>query len=448
MFDLIIRDGDVVTPWGVLRADLGLRDGMIAELGSLSDASAAQVLDAASLVVLPGVIDSQVHFREPGLEHKEDLESGTRAALVGGVTTVLEMPNTRPPTTTAARLEEKIVRARDRVWTDVGFFVGASCSNIDELAELERAPHCAGVKVFHGSSTGDLLVETEADLDRVLRAGVRRVAIHAEDEARLRERRPIAERGSVSLHPEWRDVESAARATERCIRLARLARRPIHVLHVTTAEELELLAQARDVATVEVTPQHLTFTSPDCYARLGSRAQMNPPIREARHREALWRAIEDGLVDVVGSDHAPHTLEEKAKPYPESPSGMPGVEMLLPIMLDHVQKGLLRLERMVDLLCHGPARVYGIPRKGRIARGMIADLTVVDPRATTRVSDSDVRSKCGWTPYDGMVLQGRVHATVLRGALAMREGEVLGRPAGQPVELGPIPPHARHGGLS
>jgi len=439
-FDLLVRGGDVVTPWGITRVDVGVRGGLITDIGFLGGAATKQTLDAEDLTVLPGIIDSQVHFREPGLEHKEDLTTGTRAAALGGVTTVLEMPNTRPPTTNRAALDDKIDRAKGRIWVNVGFFVGATRMNLAELATLENAPHCAGVKVFHGSSTGDLLLATESDLEAVLRTGRRRVAIHAEDEERLVERRSLMDGAPVSRHPHVRDVESAVRATERCLRVARRVGRRVHILHVSTSEELELLADARDVATSEVTPQHLTLAAPDCYERLGTRAQMNPPIREARHREALWKAVEQGLIDVIGSDHAPHTLEEKAMAYPASPSGMPGVQTLLPIMLDHVYRGRLRIERLVDLLAHAPARLYGIARTGRIARGMIADLALVDRKAEVRIEDAAMASKSGWSPFDGMQIRGRVVATVLRGAIVMREGELLGPPHGQLVDFGPRPP--------
>ena len=435
LFDLVVKGGHCVTPGGTFECDLGILNGRIAALGHLDVSSAARELDARHLHVLPGVIDSQVHFREPGLEHKEDLATGTGAAAIGGVTTVLEMPNTSPSTTTAAALADKLERLKGRAWVDVGFFIGASPENIAKLAELERLPGCAGVKVFMGSSTGNLLISTEELLDGVLRGGRRRVAIHAEDEARLRERRSITEASGATsaLHPAWRDELSALLATSRCLRIARAASRRVHVLHITTAEELELLEQHRDLATVEVTPQHLTFAAPECYTRLGSLVQMNPPIRDARHQEALWRAVRDGLVDVVASDHAPHTREEKAQPYPASPSGMPGVQTLLPVMLTHVNQDRLTLARLVDLVCAGPARVYGLARKGRVALGMDADLTLVDLKRRVRLTDSMMVSKCGWTPFVDMETVGWPVATVVRGNVVMQNGELLNGPVGQAV---------------
>ncbi|MQX36695.1 dihydroorotase [Roseospira navarrensis] len=435
-YDLILRGGRVVTPCGAEDTTVAVRGGRIVALGVPADAPAAEVLDVTGLHVLPGVIDSQVHFREPGLEHKEDLESGTRGAVLGGVTAIFEMPNTSPNTDTPDALADKLARAKGRAWCDHAFFMGATDANADRLGEWEGLPGCAGVKVFMGSSTGSLLVEDDAVLRRVLAGGRRRVAVHAEDEARLRERKAIAEdRADPSAHPEWRDVETAVRATRRLLALSCETGRRVHVLHITTEEEMELLAEAKDLATVEVTPQHLTLAAPDCYEGLGSFAQMNPPIREARHRAALWRAIADGLVDVIGSDHAPHTREEKSQPYPASPSGMPGVQTLVPVMLGHVHARHLSLDRFVDLTSAGPARIYNIAGKGRIARGYDADFTVVDLNAERTIENGWMASKCGWTPYHGMTVTGWPVMTIIRGRTVMRDGELIGSPMGAPVRF-------------
>ena len=435
-FELVVRGGTVMTPGGAARVDVGVREGKIAAIGELGGAPAAHTVEARGLHVLPGVIDSQVHLREPGLTHKEDLATGTAAAALGGVTAILEMPNTDPSTTTAAALAGKLAAARGRARCDHAFFIGASGDNLDDLDDLEQLGGCAGIKVFMGSSTGRLLVDDDERLAMVLARGRRRVAIHAEDEARLRERRPIAEAaGHPRAHPAWRDAEAALTATWRIVALGRRFGRPIHVLHVSTAEEIDVLALCKDVATVEVTPQHLTLEAPDCYERLGTFAQMNPPIRDARHRAALWEGVRTGLVDVIGSDHAPHTREEKARPYPSSPSGMPGVQTLLPVMLDHVARGHLTLERLVDLVCAGPARVYGLVGKGRIAVGHDADLTLVDLSAKRTITDADQATKCGWTPFDGMTVTGWPIATVLHGHVVMRDGELLGEPHGRPLQF-------------
>ena len=434
-FDLVIRGGTCVTPNGIEEADVGVLGGRIAAIGALASAKAIEVFAAKSLHVLPGVIDTQVHFREPGNEHKEDLESGSRAAVLGGVTAVFEMPNTNPPTTSRLALEDKFVRAKGRMHCDYAFYVGATPDNIGALGLLEQLPGVAGVKAFLGSSTGSLLLDCEDDIATMLRAGHRRVAVHSEDEARLRERKPLAKAGDVRTHPFWRDVETARLSTERVLRLARAAGRRLHVLHVTTAEELPLLAVARDFATAETTPQHLTLSAPECYERLGTYAQMNPPIRESRHRDALWRAVNEGLIDVIGSDHAPHTREEKDKIYPDTPSGMPGVQTLVTILLDHVNAGRLSLSRFVDLTSVGAARIFGIVGKGRIARGYDADFTIVDMNARRKIENSWIASKCGWTPFDGMTTAGWPVATIVRGQAIMRDGAVLAEGKGEPVRF-------------
>ncbi len=434
-FDLVLRGGKCVTPGGIARADIGVRGGRIAAIGDV-DGDGANVLDCAGLHVLPGVIDSQVHFREPGLEHKEDFGTGTAAAALGGVTAVFEMPNTKPSTVTAADLADKCRRAKGRAWVDMAFYIGATAENAETLPDLETLPACAGVKMFMGSSTGDLLVDEDAAVAAVLANGSRRMAVHCEDERRLRERFTIVEGGAEPvMHPEWRDVRTAYLATERLLNLARGTRRRVHVLHVTTAEEMALLEDYRDIATVEVTPQHLTLAAPECYELLDSFAQMNPPIREARHRDALWAALRQGLVDCIGSDHAPHTREEKKRPYPQSPSGMPGVQTLLPVMLDHVAKGRLSLERLVDLVCAGPARILGVAGRGRIALGYGAHFSVVDLKMRRMITNAWIVSRCGWTPFDGLTVTGWPVATIVGGRMVMRDGALLGDPAGEAVRF-------------
>lgn len=431
-FDLAVVGGAVVTPHGVVETDVAIAQGRIARLGPVAAGEAAETFDARGLHVLPGVIDSHVHFREPGPVHKEDMETGSRAALLGGVTAVCEMPNTEPVTTSADRIAGKLAAAAGRMHVDYAFYIGATHENAGLLGALERLPGTAGVKLFMGSSTGSLLVEDDAGIARVLASGVRRVAVHAEDEARLRERRALVTDDPES-HAVWRDAETARRATERLIALARAARRRVHVLHTTTADEIPLLAAARDVATVEVTVQHLTLAAPECYRRLGAYAQMNPPLRDESHRAALWRAVQDGLVDTVASDHAPHTRAEKDAGYPKTPSGLPGVQTLLPVMLDHVHAGRLTLQRLADLTSAGPARVFGMAGKGRIAQGYDADLTLVDLKAQRTIENAGMASRCGWTPFDGMRVTGWPVAAVLRGAVAMRDGAVAGAPIGRPL---------------
>lgn len=434
-YDLIVRGGEVANHAGRGPADVGVIDGSIAFIGDLSQASAGEVVDASGLTVLPGVIDTQVHFREPGLEWKEDLETGSRAAALGGVVAVFEMPNTNPNTTDPDTLADKLARARDRMWTDHAFYVGGTHANADHLNELERLPGCCGVKVFMGASTGDLLVSDDDCLREVLKSGRRRVAIHAEDEPRMQERAHLRVTGDPSSHPVWRDDESAMKATRRIVALARETRRRIHVLHITTPAELEYLATCKDVASCEVTPQHLTLAGEEAYPRLGTFAQMNPPIRSGAHRDGLWHWLAQGVPDVIGSDHAPHTREEKAQPYPASPSGMPGVQTLLPLMLDHMNAGRLTLTRLVDLTSAGAARLFGLTRKGRIAAGYDADFSIVDLDAEWEVTADWLASRCGWSPFEGLRLKGRPIGTIIRGRRVMWDAEVLGSPIGEPLKF-------------
>lgn len=434
-YDLIVRGGEVANHAGRGPADVGVRDGRIAFIGDLSQASAGEVVDAAGLTVLPGVIDTQVHFREPGLEWKEDLETGSRAAALGGVVAVFEMPNTNPNTTDPDTLADKLARAKDRMWTDHAFYVGGTHGNAAYLGELERLPGCCGVKVFMGASTGDLLIADDDGVREVLRNVSRRATFHSEDEYRLAERRDLARPGDWTSHPEVRDPESAIMSTRRLVRLAKEVGRRIHVLHVTTAEEIEFLAQHKDVVTVEVTPQHLTLDGDEAYERLKGLAQMNPPIRNAPHIAGLWRGIQQGVVDVLGSDHAPHTLEEKARAYPASPSGMPGVQTLVPVMLTHVAQGRLTLERFIDLTSGGAQRVFGTAGKGRLTEGYDADLTLVDLKARRVIRHEDMATRSGWTPFDGFEAEGWPVATIVRGRVVMKDGELIGSAHGQPVRF-------------
>jgi dihydroorotase len=433
-YDLLIRGGSCATTGGIIKADIGVRHGRIAAIGSLGS-NAREVFDAQRLTVLPGVVDTQVHFREPGGEHKEDLETGSRAAVLGGVTGVFEMPNTNPPTTTREAIEDKLRRAKNRMHCDYAFYAGATPSNIGALAELERMPGVAGIKAFLGSSTGSLLLDDPQSIGMALRAGRRRMAVHSEDEARLRQRKHFAAEGKPDTHPLWRDAETARASTERVLGLAREAGRRLHVLHVTSKEELPLLAEARDFATAETTPQHLTLAAPECYERLGTYAQMNPPIRDQSHCDALWAAIGDGLIDVIGSDHAPHTREEKDRVYPATPSGMPGVQTLVTIMLNHVNAGRLTLERFVDLTSAGPARLFGTAGKGRIALGYDADFKIVDMKLERKIDNNWIASRCGWTPFDGMRTKGWPLATVIRGNIVVRDGALLAPGRGEPIRF-------------
>src|SRR6201746_570505 len=400
-FDTILKSGAVVNQDGEGVRDIGISGARIAEIGSPGAASAGEIIDCTGLHILPGVMDTQVHFREPGQTHKEDLETGSRSAVMGGVTAVFEMPNTDPLTITEQTFADKIKRGRHRLHCDFAFFMGGTRENVADLPELERAPGCAGVKVFIGSSTGALLVEDDESLRRIFNVIKRRAAFHAEDEYRLNDRKPLRIEGDPRSHPVGPDETAALMATQRLVNLARETGKRIHVLHISTKQEIEYLRDHKDVASCEATPHHLTLVAPECYERLGTRAQMNPPVRSADHRAGIWRGIEQGIIDVVGSHHAPHTLEEKSKTYPAPPSGMTGVQTLVPLMLDHVNAGRLSLARPVDLTSAGPARLFNIACKGRIAAGYDADFTVVDLKRSETITNKWVASRAGWTPYDG-----------------------------------------------
>ena len=433
-FDLILAGATVVNQDGAALRDIGVTNGKIAEIGDLYAAAAGERIDCRGLHVLPGVIDSQVHFREPGLIHKEDLETGARGAVLGGVTTVFEMPNTDPLTVSAETLADKVKRAAGRMHCDFGFWVGGTHDNVADIPELERLPGAVGIKVFMGSSTGQLLVPDDAGVLAILKQTRRRAAFHSEDEPRLIERKGLRVAGDPTSHHVWRDEITAIRSTERLIRLAREARAQVHVLHISTREEIALLQDAKDVASCEATPHHLTLSAED-YARLGTRLQMNPPVRRPEHRDGVWRGLAQGVVDVLGSDHAPHTLEEKARPYPQSPSGMTGVQTLVPIMLDHVAAGRLTLQRFVDLTSAGPARIFGVVGKGRVAAGYDADFTVVDLKRRETIRNSWIASRSAWTPYDGKTVTGWPVGTFVRGRKVMWDGEVTTPAQGKAVQF-------------
>lgn len=433
-FDTIFENGTLVNQDGRSQRDIGVKDGKISAIGKLAQNDAGERIDCKGLHILPGVIDSQVHFREPGLENKEDLETGSLAAVMGGVTAVFEMPNTNPLTTNEAALADKVKRATNRMHCDFAFWVGGTHENVSELAELERLPGAAGIKVFMGSSTGNLLVEDDEGVEAVLSNINRRAAFHSEDEYRLRQREHLRIEGDPRSHPVWRDEIAALQCTERLVRIAKKCGARIHVLHVSTEEEIAFLQAHKDIASVEATPHHLTLTADD-YDRLGTLIQMNPPIRDKRHKAGLWQGLQQGVVDVLGSDHAPHTMEEKLKLYPASPSGMTGVQTMVPMMLNHVHKGRLTLERLVDLTSAGPARLFQIASKGRIAAGYDADLTIVDLKRVEMVRNDWIASKSRWTPYDGVEATGWPVGTVVRGERVMWEGELVTSGNGQAVRF-------------
>lgn len=434
-YDLVIKGARIVTHARDGIGDIGFSDGRVARLGDIASHEAGTVIDARGLVALPGVIDTQVHFREPGLEHKEDLESGSRAAVMGGVVAVFEMPNTTPPTSVESAITDKLDRARGRMHCDFAFYVGADGSNTADLPDLERLSGVCGVKVFMGASTGSLLVSEDSQIAAILAVIKRRAAFHSEDEMILQAQRDRIVVGAPSSHLLWRDSHSALSSTERLLRLARFAGKQVHVLHVTTLDEMQLLFSHRDIASVEVTPQHLTLAAPDCYDRLGTHAQMNPPIRGIKDRDGLWAGLRAGVIDVIGSDHAPHSLDEKAQVYPQSPSGMPGVQTLLPLMLDHVARGRLSLTDLVRLTSYNAHRLFGLTRKGVLAEGMDGDVTLVDPAVHRTIDNTWLASKCGWSPFCGMEVTGWPVMTIIRGHSVMRDGELTAAGQGDTIQF-------------
>ena len=441
-FDLVIKDGEALlpdpkNPFRVTqqKADIGIQNGVIKEIGFIENKKAGKIFSAKNLHVLPGLMDCQVHFREPGMEHKENFESGSQSALLGGITGVFEMPNTAPPTTTKTAFEDKIRRAKGRFYCDYAFYIGASPENKITLGELENQPACSGVKIFMGSSTGNLLLDKDDDLAAVLKNGKRRVAVHCEDEQRLQTRKQWIKPGEPSSHALWRDEQTALKATKKLVGLAEKYKRPVHILHVTTQEEIEFLSRYKHIASVEVTPQHLTLFAPSAYEKWGSFVQMNPPIRGKRHYLALWKGLQEGVVDIIGSDHAPHTKEEKSRPYPLSPAGMPGVQTLLPLLLDHAHNKRLDLKTIVRLLAVNPFKKFNLRKRGLIQKEFIANFTLVDLKKEKTITQDELAYKCGWSPFEGMKIKGFPTAVILHGKPAMREGEILEKPLGREIHF-------------
>jgi dihydroorotase len=428
--DLALRNATLVLPWGQEIADIGVKNGKIAALGKVGPA--ASEIDARHLHILPGVIDPHTHLRDPGDATVESIPTGTRAAILGGVTGVFEMPNTNPPLIDEASLTYKQNYA-DRVsYCDFGIHIGASKDNTEFLKNFETARGVCAIKVFTASSTGNMLVEDDASIRRIMLNGRRRIAFHAEDEYRLQARKSKFKADDpYASHAEWRDAQTAVLGTRRVVALAHETGRPAHIVHVSTAEEFEFLADHRDIVTTEVLVNHLTQVSPECYEKLGGYAVMNPPIRDQRHFDAAWAAIADGRVDTLGSDHAPHSKAAKERPWPATASGLTGVQTLVPIMLDHVNEGRLSLTRLADLTSAGIARVYGLLNKGRISVGMDADFTIVDMNHQRTIEASWIASPCCWTPFAGKRVKGWPMITIVRGHIVMRDDEVLGGPIGK-----------------
>ena len=434
MLDLIIKNGSCYIDKDLKNHDIAIKDGKIIEIGKI-DSEAKEIFDANGLVVLPGCIDTQTHFREPGSTDTEDLNSGSRAAIVGGITAVFEMPNTNPPTSTKKEFQRKLDLAKNRMYCNYAFYFGATADNANELADLKNLEGCCGIKLFAGSSTGNLLVADEKDIEMVFQNSSKVVAVHSEDEAILNINKKLIKNGDVHSHPIWRSEECAISSTRRIVRIAERYNKKAHILHITTKQEIDFLSQHKGNITFEITPQHLTIYAPDCYNKLGTYAQMNPPIRDKSHYDRLWYAVKNNFNDTIGSDHAPHLKINKDKEYPNSPSGMPGVQTLMPVMLNHVNNGKLTLEQLMNLVCENPVKIFGIKNKGFIKESFDADFTIIDLNKVIEIKNEKIESKCGWSPFDGYKLKGTPVATIINGEIKMKDGIILGEPTGKAIEF-------------
>jgi len=434
-FDLILKNGKCFIEEQLKTTDIGISNGIIKSIDKIQVSPDQKILDASNFVVLPGVIDTQVHFREPGSTDVEDLESGSKAAVLGGVTSVFEMPNTNPPTSNQTEFNKKLSLAKNRMFSNYAFYFGATPQNMDDLKKVDKLEGCCGVKLFAGSSTGNLLVKDEKDIEKVISSSSKIVSIHSEDEDILNLRKKFIKKGDVSSHPLWRNEECAMSSTRRVVKIAERYNKKIHVLHVTTKEEVEFLSRYKGNVSFEITLQHLTISAPHCYKLLGSLAQMNPPIRDKKHQDMLWKAIKDGVADMIGSDHAPHSLENKKKEYPQTPSGMPGVQTLVPLMLNHVNNNKLTLNQFIKLVCENPVRIFGIKNKGYIKEGYDADLTIVDMNMKKVIKNDWIASKCGWTPFDGYEVKGFPLGTIVNGKAIVWDGKLIEKANGKPLRF-------------
>jgi dihydroorotase len=421
---LLIRQAQILLPDDTfLKGDIQIQDGRIIQIApELPSNNISKIIDATGLTLLPGVIDPQVHFREPGFEHKEDLFTASCACARGGVTSFLEMPNTRPLTTTQAALDDKLQRAAQKSLVNYGFFIGATPENLPDL--LKAQPTC-GIKIFMGSAHGALLVSREEELEPIFATGERLIAVHAEDQARIIERRKqFAGITDPSVHSQIQDEQAALSATQLALKLSKKYQRRLHILHLSTGIEAELLRQDKPSwVTAEVTPQHLLLNT-DAYARLGTLAQMNPPLRSPENNDILWQALLDGVIDFIATDHAPHTLAEKAADYPNTPSGMPGVETSLPLMLTQALQGRCTIAQVARWMSAAVAEAYKIPHKGAIAPGYDADLVLVDLDRYHPVLREELQTKCGWSPFEGWMLTGWPVITVVGGQIVYERGQL------------------------
>ena len=442
--NILITGAKMVLPTGIETGDLRISSGVISEIstsGHLEPLEGEMVHDANGMHLLPGGIDPQVHFREPGQEFKEDLASGSAAAASGGITSFLDMPNNKPPATTLESIEDKIASANAKCITNFGFFIGATPDNLDELQRAVGTPGngvahpgICGIKIFMGSSTGDLLVHETAHLENIFANTAGLIAVHAEDENRLNERfEQMKHRTDIAAHAEWRDDITALNATDLAVNMAKQTNHRLHVLHLTSGAEAdylsELTAEERKQITTEVLPQHLTFDETDVEVQ-GVRLKMNPPIRFAKDLQTLWKRLLDGTITCIATDHAPHLLEDKAKGWPDAPSGMPGVETSMPAMLTHAKDGRCTIEQVVAWMSSNVAEAYQMVGKGHLEVGYDGDIVVVDMENKITVDDANSWTTVGWNPFHGRELVGWSVLTVVAGTPVFERNDATG-PKGQ-----------------
>ena len=433
MNDLILLNGHCYINGELQKTDIAVSNNKISEIGDLKNSEAHEVIDLDGQTVIPGAIDTQVHFREPGNEHKETIHTGSKSAALGGITAFFEMPNTSPSTTNRKELQRKLDIAKETSFTNYAFYIGGTRTNCEDIRECIKMDGLCGVKIFLGSSTGDLLLTEEDAIYNLFKEINLPFAIHSEDEAILtKNKNELPEKPNVELHSVWRSAEAALSSTKKITALARRAERKIHVLHISTKEEIDYLIQQKDICSFEITPQHLYLSAPDCYEKWGSLAQMNPPIRSKDHQDRLWEAVINDEVDVIGSDHAPHLLNEKEKPYPQSPSGIPGVQTIFPLMLNAHLEGKISIRQLVNYFCENPVKLFNIQNKGKIEIGKDADFTIFSDKETS-LNKSDMGYKCGWTPFHEKKLKGKVEMTIIGGKVVMRDNKIIVSPSEVPT---------------
>ncbi len=434
-YTLIIQNAECYVEGSLVVTDIAIKDNIIAKISKNITETADKILDAKGLTVFPGIIDTQVHFREPGDPNKETLESGSKAAVLGGVTAVFEMPNTSPPTDSPDRFQDKLDRAKGRMYCNYAFYYGATENNSSSLEVTKNLEGCCGIKMFVGSSTGNLLVKEDKHIEQVIKNAPRVVSIHSEDENMLNSRKDKIIPGDVKSHYVWRSVETAMTSTTKVAKLAKALNKRIHVLHVSTKDEIDFLRDYKNIVSIETTPNHLSLFAPDCYEEKGTFVQMNPPVREKSHMEGIWKGVLDGTVDVIGSDHAPHTREQKMQAYPASPSGMPGVQTIFLLMLKHYREGKIKLERVINLLSEKPCKIFGIKNRGYIKEGYFADLTIMNMNKEFTITNNWIASNCKWTPFDGWKVKATPFGTIVNGNISVWNEILTDTKFGKPLQF-------------